>query len=67
MSESKAVAVTALINTWIARTLPWAVVVTVVMSCFDVHRILRLRGVCRHGGSTTPAAKSFAKPMVNGN
>jgi hypothetical protein len=67
MSEAKAVAVTALINTWIARTLPWAVVVTVVIICFDVYRILRLRGVCRHGSSTAPAAKSFSKPMVNGN
>jgi len=67
MSEAKAVAVTALVNTWIARTLPWAVVVTVVIICFDVYRILRLRGVCRHGSSTAPAAKSFSKPMVNGN
>jgi hypothetical protein len=63
----KAIELTNLINTWIARTLPWAIVTVVVILCFDGYRIMRLRCVHLHGGSIGPAVKDLSNPMVNGN
>ena len=63
----KAVELTNLINLWMARTLPWAIVVTVVILCFDAYRIMRLRCTPLNGGSIGPAVKDLSNPMVNGN
>ena len=64
---AKAIELTNLINTWIARMLPWAIVTMLVMLSFDVYRIMRLRCVHLHGGSIGPAVKDLSSPMVNGN
>jgi hypothetical protein len=64
---AKAIELTNLINTWIARTLPWAIVTVVVILCFDGYRIVRLRCVHLQGGSIGPAVKNLSNPMVNGN
>jgi hypothetical protein len=63
---AKAIELTDLINTWIARTLPWAIVTMVVILCFDAYRIMRLRCVLQHGGPIGPAVKDLSNPMVNG-
>jgi hypothetical protein len=64
---AKAIELTNLINTWIARMLPWAIVTMLVMLSFDVYRIMRLWCVDPHGGSIGPAVKDLSSPMVNGN
>ena len=64
---AKAIELTNLINTWIARMLPWAIVTMLVMLSFDVYRIMRLRCVHLPGGSIGPAVKDLSSPMVNGN
>src|ERR1700724_1367998 len=48
---AKAIELTNLINTLIARMLPWAIVTLLVMLSFDVFRIMRLRCVHPRGGS----------------
>ena len=63
----QAVELTNLINRWMARTLPWAIVTTLVILSFDVYRIMRLRCVPRHSGSIGPAVNDLRNPMVNGN
>lgn len=63
----KAVELTNLINRWMARTLPWAIVTTLVILSFDVYRIMRLRCVHLHSGSIGPAVNDLSNPMVNGN
>jgi hypothetical protein len=50
-----------------ARTLPWAIVATLAILCFDAYRIMRLRGAHLNGGSIGPAVKDLSNPMVNGN
>src|SRR6202158_3223997 len=64
---AKALALTHLINTWIARMLPWAIVTMLVMLSFDVYRIMRLRCIHPPESSIGPAVKDFSSPMVNGN
>jgi hypothetical protein len=64
---AKAIELTNLINTWIARMLPWAIVTMLVILSFDVYRIMRLRCVHLHGGSIGPAVKDLSSPVVNGN
>ena len=64
---AKAIELTNLINTWMGRTLPWAIVTMLVILSFDVYRIMRLRCVHQHGGSIGPAVKDLSSPMVNGN
>jgi hypothetical protein len=63
----KAVELTNLINRWMARTLPWAIVTTMVILGFDVYRIMRLRCGHRHSGSIGSAVNRLSNPMVNGN
>ena len=63
----RAVELTNLINRWMARTLPWAIVTTLVILGFDVYRIMRLRCVHLHSGSIGPAVNDLSNPMVNGN
>jgi hypothetical protein len=63
----KAIELTNLINTWMSRTLPWAIVTLVVILCFDIYRIMRLRRVRQHGGSIGPAVKNLSNSMVSGN
>jgi hypothetical protein len=63
----KAVELTNLINLWMARTLPWAIVTTLVILGFGVYRIMRLRCVHLHSGSIGPAVNDLSNPMVNGN
>ena len=64
---AKAIELTNLINTWIARMLPWAIVTMLVMLSFDVYRIMRLRCIHPPESSIGPAVKDFSSPMVNGN
>ncbi len=64
---AKAIELTNLINTWMVRTLPWAIVTMLVILSFDVYRIMRLRCVHLRGGSIGPAVKDLSSPMVNGN
>jgi hypothetical protein len=64
---AKAVELTNLINLWMTKMLPWAIVSMVVILCFDGYRIVRLRGVRLNGGSFGPAVKDLSRPMVNGN
>jgi hypothetical protein len=64
---AKAIELTNVINMWMARTLPWAIVTMLVILSFDVYRIMRLRCVHLHGGSIGPAVKDLSNPMVNGN
>jgi hypothetical protein len=64
---ARAIELTNLINTWIGRMLPWAVVTMLVILSFDAYRIMRLRCVHLHGGSMGPAVKDLSSPMVNGN
>jgi hypothetical protein len=64
---ARAIELTDLVNTWIARMLPWAIVTMLVLLSFDVYRIMRLRCVHLNGGSVGPATKDLSSPMVNGN
>ncbi len=64
---AKGIELTNLINTWIARMLPWAIVTMLVILSFDVYRIMRLRCVHLHSNSIGPAVKDLSSPMVNGN
>jgi hypothetical protein len=63
---AKAVELTNLINLWMTRMLPWAIVTMVVILCFDAYRIMRLRYVHQHGGPIGPTVKNLSRPMVNG-
>ena len=63
---SRAVVLTNLINQLMARTLPWAIVVTVVILCFDAYRIMRVRPALS-GGPMGSALKNLTNPMVNGS
>jgi len=66
MAPSKAIKVTSLINLLMARMLPWAIVVLVVILCLNAYRILRL--TCVHSnGSIGPAAKGLPNPTVSGS
>lgn len=67
LPASKAIELTNVIHLVMARMLPWAVVIMVVILCFDAYRIMRLRCVHPSRGSTGPAAKKLANPVVNGN
>ncbi len=67
LPTAKAIELTNLINLWMVRTLPWAIVTMLVILSFDVYRIMRLRCVHLHGGSIGPAVKDLSNPMVNGN
>jgi hypothetical protein len=64
---AKATELTNLINLWMTRMLPWAIVTMVVILCFDAYRIVRLRCGHLNGGSFGPAVKDLSRPMVNGN
>jgi hypothetical protein len=63
---AKGIELTNLINTWIARTLPWAIVTMVVILCFDIYRIVRQRCVHRHRSPIGPTMKDLSNPMANG-
>ena len=63
----KAIELTNVINLWMVRTLPWAIVTMLVILSFDVYRIMRLRCVHRYGGPIGPVVKDLSSPMVNGN
>jgi hypothetical protein len=67
LPASKAIILTRLINLVMARLLPWAIVTTVVILCFDAYRIMRIRYVHPHAGSTGPAVKNLSNPVVDGN
>jgi hypothetical protein len=67
LSASKAFAITNFINLWMSRMLPWAIVVMVVILCFDGYRILRLRGITSRGNSLEPVVKQISNLMVNGH
>ncbi len=66
LSAGKALVLTSFINLWMAKMLPWAIVVMVVILCFDGYRILRLRGIWGRGNSLEPVVKQMSNPMVNG-
>lgn len=67
LSSAKAAGLTNVINLLMARALPWAIVVLVVVFCFGAYRIVRVRGAHPNGGSFGPAVKDLSNPMVNGN
>ena len=67
LPASKAIDVTALINLCLAKTLPWAIVTTVVILCFDVYRIVHLRSFHLRGGSMRPAVNNLSNSMVSGS
>ena len=67
LSVTKAAVLTNVINLLMAKTVPWAIVATLVILCIDAYRILRLRCGHLNGGSIGPAVKDLSNPMVNGN
>ena len=67
LPASKAIELTTVINLVMARMLPWAIVIMVVILCFDAYRIMRLRCVHPSGGSTGPAVKNLSNLMMNGS
>jgi hypothetical protein len=66
LPAAKALVLTNCINLWMAKMLPWAIVVMVVILCFDGYRILRLRGICGSGNSLEPVVKQVSNLMVSG-
>jgi len=58
VSEPKAIELTNMINLWMARSLPWAVVGLVAILLFGIYRIVRLR--------MTRLRCSPVEPLVNG-
>jgi len=60
LSAPKAAILTNVINLLMARTFPWAIVVTLVIVCFDAYRIYRLRGKRLNGGSIRPAVENLS-------
>jgi hypothetical protein len=56
----QAVVLTKVINLWMARTLPWAIVAMLVILCFDAYRIMRLRSAHLPGGSMGPAVEHLS-------
>lgn len=66
LPAAKAIELTNLINTGMARTLPWAIVTMVVVLTSDAYRIVRVRSV-HYGASIGPGAKNLPNSMVNGN
>lgn len=67
LTSQKSILLTNLINTWMAKMLPWAIVVTVVVLGGDVYRIIRLRRASQNRASTGPAVSDLSTPVVNGN
>jgi hypothetical protein len=67
LSASRGIELTNLINMWMARMLPWAIIIMLVILCFDCYRILRLRGICPRGNSLEPVVKQLSNLMVNGH
>ena len=67
LPASKAIELTTVINLVMARMLPWAIVIMVVILCIDAYRIMRLRCVHPPGGSAGPVVKSLSNLMMNGN
>jgi hypothetical protein len=67
LPAAKAIQLSNLINFWMVRMLPWAIVATLVILSFDGYRIMRVRCVHLHGSSIGPAVKDLSSPMVNGN
>jgi hypothetical protein len=67
LPASKAAELTNVLNAWMARTLPWAVVTMLVILAFDAYRIIRLRSGHPRGGSLGPALNDLPNPTLNGN
>jgi len=67
LPASKAAELTNVLNAWMARTLPWAVVTMLVILAFDAYRIIRLRSGHPPGGSLGPAVHDLPNPTLNGN
>lgn len=67
LSPARALELTSLINLWMARALPWAIVTGLVILGFDVYRIMRLKCVHRPGDSIGQAVKGLSNSMVNGD
>ena len=67
LPAAKAIELTNLINLWMVRTLPWAIVTMLVILSFDVYRIMRVRCVHLHSGSIGAAVKDLSNSMVNGS
>jgi hypothetical protein len=67
LSASKAAELTNLINLWMAKTLPWAIVCVVGIICSNGYRIVRLWRAHQAGTPIAPAVNDLSNPMVNGN
>jgi hypothetical protein len=66
LPASKASVLTNLINLWMSRMLPWAIVVLVVILCVNAYRIIRLTSVHPNCGSMASTVKELRNPTVNG-
>lgn len=64
LSESKAAALTGVINTIMAKALPWAVVMLVVVLLIGSYRIFRVWNVDRRRGPIVPPVSGIAASMV---
>ncbi len=60
LSAPKAAILTSVINLLMARIFPWAIVVTLVIVCFDAYRIFRLRGKRLNRGTIRPAVENLS-------
>jgi hypothetical protein len=67
LSPSRAIQLTDFLNTWLARTLPWAVIVFLVIISVDIYRIVRVARQPQGGGSIARGAEGIANPVVGGN
>src|SRR5579862_5173803 len=67
LSAAKAIVLTNFINLWMAKMLPWSIIVMVVILCVDGYRILRLRGIGGRGNSLEPVVKQMSNLMVSGD
>jgi hypothetical protein len=64
LPPSKAIILTGVINLLLLRTLPWAVVVMVIIAACDVYRIVRLRS--NKHPSAGPQINDLSHSVVNG-
>ncbi len=67
LSAPQAIELTKLINLCMTKTLPWAIVTTIVILGFDAYRVINLRSFRLGGGSMTPAATTLSNSMVSGS
>ena len=65
LSESKALELTNTINLWMAKTLPWAIVMLVAVLLLGIYRIVRLRMNRLHCDPIKPPVNGVANSVVS--